>query len=276
LLAVPALLSLGWIVHPSDRENDYEFPATPHEVNQRIFAYVDVLRSTERAVRERRGLDVAAARSAAEQWHEMAARRELKALLPPQYDATMADDIRSQVQRTQKTLVRKLERHGVEAMASGDAKTAAEDTLLALRTIRVLKYSDWMTLTMTGIEERRMMDRLGTLADRLSSEDRRRFAGAVRGMGPDFHQLQELGEWMKSLYLKRSGSADQASNTFGKIQVLRDLATLTDANAVTARARELRGGRRVTKDVITHAVRSELSTLKTMQATVEKLEGPRA
>lgn len=200
-LATPALLTLAVTVH-SKSSDDFTFSLVNKDVDQRIDAYIPVMRKSYPANAMSETVSPEDARRIAPIWVAAADQGQLKPIPLVRYAQSTFDGASGQILRTAGRITQTLESAATREAARGETELAVSDALGALRVNRIIEYSDGATVSLGSVHRRRMFKVIASVAPKLSPARRAELAKELRQFHTNLPALAETFQTTHTLYLR--------------------------------------------------------------------------
>jgi hypothetical protein len=178
LMAMGPLILLGSLAAQSRWYADpFEYVSCTSQQQKDISAYIDVVRASEPL--ENGPAKPEDIRRVASLWVQGKAEGTLRPLTPCWVDDTMRSPVKIQIKMANDAVTQKLINLARKEAESGQAWQAAQDHLLALNVDNAIKFSDPLTVMMTGTRERSILGMIRSEASVLSSTEKKRLANQI-------------------------------------------------------------------------------------------------
>lgn len=186
MVVSPVMLILGIAVSARTRVDDFEPIGYGTDLQQRLTAYVVPVREVSKlshAQRSKRHPD--RVRKVAAYWVELGKRGTLQPLPPSDSSDSLREGVKAQVFRSVDYLAKELLHLSDADIRAGKHDLAADDLLLGLELLAILKYSDLYAVGLSSLRQRQMLASLGSISGTISAkkatEAGRRLAELERG-----------------------------------------------------------------------------------------------
>jgi hypothetical protein len=209
----------------------YVFAGASPEINARYDAYVPVMRASIATFPDAGQLMPPKARQLAEMWWQGYKDGRLKSLPQIRFDESVFDGATGEVLRASTVIDLALRLSSLSAAKKGDAQTAARDAVESMRVVRLLKYTDSVTVSLSDSAWRRDLNLIAAVAPKLTSAQRAETLEAISAFRPDGKDLDSMLTGMYKLYLQDAAPTRLAVAPAPPLGALRTADSATRADA---------------------------------------------
>jgi hypothetical protein len=199
VFAIPALLTLGFVIRPPHASDPFRFVSDP-ELDRRIDAYMPAVVATQPYLERSGKVKESEAERLAALWIQQTQEGKLRSLRPLMIGDAVMEGTTGQILKVQWGLSKTLMSRGERALKRGDLRQGAEEMVLATRVLRSSQYSDPQVAMLAGLQVRRTLVVLTKAAKEMNSDDRLWLSQAVVPLATDTEQLADMALTMRRLY----------------------------------------------------------------------------
>jgi hypothetical protein len=150
----------------------YVVPACTIQQHEAITAYIGPVSLVESKIVNNKRITPDEVRAIAAVWLDGSQRSVLKPLSSATYDDSVREGVKGQIRQASTQLIMALNRTADRELATGNPGVAARDLIRGLRVAEIVKYSDPHAVTLAGLKQRAVLDRLVEIAPEVPDLDR--------------------------------------------------------------------------------------------------------
>lgn len=202
MVIAPAVLVLGIGVQSRTYLDPFDRDAAPPTEQQKINAYVPVVRDTT-ALLARAQIAPEELRSMAQRWVDGAASGELAHLTPVDWEDQWQDSPKGDAFAARLELAVRLSRTSQDVNADQPG-VVVQDLLLSYRLLDVLKYSDLNSVFSASSQQRSVLNQARDWLEKVPADRRESLAASVRALATNLQPLEPLARRARSQYISYS------------------------------------------------------------------------
>lgn len=218
IFIAPAVLMLGVAVQSRPNYIDYDRLIDNQEVDRRITAYIDVVRTTETVLHKQKK-DPAAIDRVAKSWIEGAEQGRLMPLPSQASDDSIHLGVKGQVLTAAKNVAVLLHDRGMKRAEDGQYAAAAHDIVSGMQVMQSLRYSDLTSVAVVAGQNRRMLRSLQHIWPRVPSLEKGVISGKLEELKPDRESIEQVLHQERKVAVVEESKALEIAAAQGQPQV---------------------------------------------------------
>ena len=190
ILIAPSLMMMGVAAQSKPTYVDFDVIASNADADKRITAYIDVVRDTEKVTKGPKA-DPLAVRKVAQKWVSQSKQGKLLRLVPEAATDIITNGVKGQILDCTRGITRHLATYAESQARKGDFDGAAGSLTLAMEVLQPIRYSDVVSVAVTGSIQHRLMRQLEPIWDKVQPNTKAKLRGDISMLRGDAAMFQK-------------------------------------------------------------------------------------